>query len=38
LKETNEMMLNANLIQQWNFIDIFLALNVLGAYAHHQGH
>ena len=31
-------MWNANLMQQGNFIDIFLALHVSGAHAHHQEH
>jgi len=31
-----EIMWNANLMQQGNFIDIFLARYVLGTYAHHQ--
>jgi len=29
---------NANLMQQGNFIDIFLARHVSGTYAHHQEH
>ena len=29
-------MWNANLMQQGNFSDIFLALHVSGTYAHHQ--
>jgi len=32
------IMRNANLMQQGNFIDVFLALRVSGAYAHHQEH
>ena len=34
----HETMWNANLIQQGNFIDIFLARHVSGTYAHHQEH
>jgi len=34
----HEVMRNANLMQQGNFINIFLARNVSGTYAHHQGH
>jgi len=34
----NEIMWNANLMQQGNFIDIFLARHVSGTYAHHQEH
>ena len=30
------IMWNSNLIQQGNFIDIFLARHVSGTYAHHQ--
>jgi len=30
------IMRNANLMQQGNFIDVFLALRISGAYAHHQ--
>ena len=37
-KVINEKMWNANLMQQVNFIDIFLARHVLGIYAHHQEH
>ena len=33
-----EMMWNANLVHQGNFIDIFLARHVSGTYAHHQEH
>ena len=29
---------NANLLQQGNFIDVFLARHVSGTYAHHQEH
>jgi len=29
-------MWNADLMQLGNFIDVFLALHVLGAYAHHK--
>jgi len=32
----HEIILNANLMQQGNFIDIFLARHVSGTYAHHQ--
>jgi len=31
-------MCNANLMQQGNFIDVFLALHVSGAYAYHKEH
>jgi len=31
-----EIMWNANLMQQGNFIDVFLALHVLSAYANNQ--
>ena len=31
-------MRNANLMQQGNFIDVFLARCVLAAYARHQEH
>jgi len=31
-------MWNANLMQQGNFINIFLARHVSGTYAHHQEH
>jgi len=34
----HEIMWNANLMQQGNFIDVFLARHVLGTYAHHQEH
>ena len=34
----HEIMWNANLMQQGNFIDIFLARHVLGMCAHHQEH
>ena len=34
----NEIMRNANLMQQGNFIDKFLARHVSGTYAHHQEH
>jgi hypothetical protein len=30
------MILNANLMQQGNFIEVFLARHVSGTYAHHQ--
>jgi len=33
-----EIMWNANLMQQGNFIDVFLARHVSGTYAHHQEH
>jgi len=33
-----EIMWNANLMQQGNFIDVFLARHVLGTYGHHQEH
>jgi len=33
-----EMKWNANLMQLGNFIDVFLARHVSGAYAHHQEH
>jgi len=33
-----EIMLNANLMQQGNFISVFLARHVSGTYAHHQEH
>jgi hypothetical protein len=34
----HEIMWNASLIQQGNFIDVFLARHVSGTYAHHQEH
>ena len=34
----HEMMWNANLMQQGNFIGIFLARHVSGTYAHRQEH
>ena len=34
----HEIMWNANLMTQGNFIDIFLARHVSGTYAHHQEH
>ena len=34
----HEIMWNANLMQQGNFIDISLARHVSGTYAHHQQH
>jgi len=34
----HEIILNANLMQQGNFINVFLAQHVLGTYAHHQEH
>jgi len=33
-----EIMWNASLMQQGNFIDIFLVRHVSGTYAHHQEH
>jgi len=33
-----EIKLNANLMQQDNFIDVFSARHVSGTYARHQGH
>jgi len=33
-----EIMRNATLMQQGNFIDVFSAPHVSGAYAHHQEH
>jgi len=33
-----EMMWNANLMQQGNFVDIYLARHASGIYAHHQAH
>jgi hypothetical protein len=33
-----EIMWNANLMQQGNFIDIFLPRHVSAKYAHHQEH
>jgi len=40
IKDThfNGIMWNANLMQQGNFIDVFLALHVSGTYAHLQEH
>jgi len=35
---SSEIMWNANLMQQGNFIDTFLAWHVSGTYAHHQEH
>jgi len=32
----HEIILNANLMQQDNFINVFLARHVSGTYAHHQ--
>jgi len=32
----HEIMRNANLMQQGNFIDVFLARHVSGTYAYHQ--
>jgi len=34
----NEIMWNANFMQQGNFIDVFLARHVSGTYVHHQEH
>ena len=34
----HEIMWNANLMPQGNFIDVFLARHVTGTYAHHQEH
>ena len=34
----HEIILNANLMQQGNFINVFLARHVSGTYAHHQEH
>jgi len=34
----HEIMWTANLMQLCNFIDVFLAVHVSGAYAHHQEH
>ena len=34
--QTFEIMWNASLMQQGNFIDISLARHVSGTYAHHQ--
>jgi len=34
----HEIKLNANLMQQGNFIDVFLARHVSGTYAHRQEH
>ena len=34
----HEIILNANLMQQGNFIGVFLARHVSGTYAHHQEH
>jgi hypothetical protein len=34
----HEIMCNANLMQQGNFIDIFLARHFSGTYAHNQEH
>ena len=33
-----EIIQNANLMQQGNFINVFLARHVSGTYAHHQEH
>ena len=37
-KRWHEIMWNANLRQQGNFINVFLARHVSGTYAHHQEH
>jgi len=37
-KTSVEIILNANLMQQGNFINVFLARRVSGTYAHHQEH
>jgi len=34
----HEIMLNDNLMQQGNFIDVYLARHVSGPYAYHQEH
>ena len=34
----HEIISNANLMQQGNFIDVFLARHVSGTHAHHQEH
>jgi len=34
----HDINLKANLMQQGNFIDVFLARHVSGTYAHHQEH
>ena len=34
----NEIIWNANLMKQGNFINVFLAQRVSGTYAHHQEH
>jgi hypothetical protein len=34
----HEIILNANLMQQGNFINIFLARHISGTYAHHHEH
>jgi len=34
----HELMWNASLMQQGNFVDIFLAQHVSGTYARHQEH
>jgi len=38
VRRIREIMLNANLMRQGKFIDIFLARHVSGTYAHHQEH
>ena len=35
---SREIMWNANLMQQGNFVGVFLAWHVSGTYAHHQEH
>jgi len=34
----HEIMRNTNFMQQCNFIEVFSAVHVSGAYAHHQEH
>ena len=34
----HEMIRNANLMQQGNFIDVFISRHFSGAYAYHQEH
>ena len=34
--KTNEIIWNANFMQEGNFINVFLAQHVSGIYAHHQ--
>ena len=35
---SHEIIWNANLMQQGNFIDVFIARHVSGTYAHYQEH